>query len=214
MQKPKTKSYPLVTFAVDNIGLVQTPAATGAQSLVLDGALAVGGVLPQQSLAYIIGITCAGDETGRTFTIIGTDADGKAQTEAAFAGVNAGVAKSTLFYRSVTSIVVDDDTAGTLKVGTVATTLVAQSPTYCLDIYQPHTSVAVNIGGTINFSVLKCFQRPTAGETLNFVAGGISAQAADTDTAYTAPTGGVRLQVNSYSAGATASVSFAQSRIT
>jgi len=213
MQKPKTKSYPLVVFAVDNIGLVQTPAATGVQSLVLDGALAVGGVLPQQSLAYIIGITCAGDETGRTFTIIGTDADGAAQTEDV-TGVNAGVAVSAKFYRSVSSITTDDDTAGTLKIGTVATTLVAQSPTYCLDIYQPHTSVAVNIGGTINFSVLKCFQRPTAGETLNFVAGGISAQAADTDTAYTAPTGGVRLQVNSYSAGATASVSFAQSRIT
>ena len=211
--KPKVKSYALVTFADDNIAEAQTPAASGVQSFSLDGALTTGGALLKQALGYIIGFTSAGNDSGRTFTITGTDPDGAAQTEEV-TGANVGVAVSTKFFASISGITTDDDTAGAVEIGTVATTLVAQSPTYALDIYQADTSIGVNISGTISYSILKCLQRPTAGDALNFVAGGLATQTADAQTAYTAPTGGVRLQVNSYSAGATVSVSFAQTRHT
>jgi hypothetical protein len=213
MQKPKTKSYPLVVFVDDNIAEAQTPAAGGAQALDLDGDLTTLGVVLDLLLGYIIGITCAGDDDLITFTIVGTDPDGNAQTEV-MAGSDGGVTQSTKFFRTISSITASGDTAGAVEVGTVATTLVAQSPTYCLDIYQPHTSVAVNISGTISYTILKTFQRPTAGDTPNFQAGGLATQTVDANVAYSSPTGGVRLQVVSYSAGATVSVTFAQSRLT
>jgi|TARA_R110000751_G_scaffold2669_4_gene14301 hypothetical protein len=211
--KPKVKPYTIVTFADDNIATSQTPDAGGAQSFTLNGDITAGGVLVVQELAYIIAFTCAANDSGRTLTITGTDADGAAQTEAVTGG-NAGVVVSAKFFRSISGITTDADTAGAIEIGTVATTLVAQTPTYALDIYQPDTSVAVNVSGTINYTLLKCFERPTAGDSLNLVAGGLAAGTGDRNTAYTGPTGGIRLQINTYSNGATASMTIAQSRHT
>jgi hypothetical protein len=213
MQKPKTKSYPLVVFADDNIVESVALSAGGVQSFVLDGALVVAGVVPALALGYIIAITSAGDDSGVTFTITGTDPDGRAVTDS-FVGAAVGVAVGSVFFRSISGITTDKDTVSTVEIGTVATTLVAQTPTYCLDIYQPHTSVAVNISGTISYTVLKTFQRPTQGDTPNFQAGGLSTQTVDANVAYSSPTGGVRTNIISYSAGATISVTYAQSRIT
>jgi hypothetical protein len=214
MQKPKTKSFPIVIFVDDNIAESQTPAAGGAQALDIDGDLSnADGVIPDLGMGYIIAFTCGGDDDLIEFTIVGTDPDGLAQTEVVN-GADTGVSVSALFFRTIDSITADTDTDGTIEVGTVATTLVAQSPTYVLDIYQPHTSVSVNISGTINYTILKTLQRLTAGETANMQAGGLAAKTADDITSYSSPTGGVRFQLNSYSAGATASVSFAQSRLT
>ena len=213
MLKPKTKSYAIVVFALDNLVKAVTLSAGGAQQFTLDGDLIVGGVLPVQELGYIIGYDSNGDDTGITFTTVGTGPDGAAATEVVTGGSSV-IAVGTVFFRSIATITASGDTASTITLGTVATTLVAQSPTYSLDIYQPHTSVAVNISGTISYTVLKTFQRPTQGDTLNFQAGGLATQTADANTSYSAPTGGVRLQINSYSAGATASVTYAQSRLT
>ena len=213
MQKPKTKSYAIVVFALDNLVESVTLSAGGAQAFVLDGALIVGGVLPAQELGYIVGYDSNGDDTGITFTTVGTDPDGNATSEVVTGGSSV-IAVGTVFFRTISSITASGDTASTITIGTVATTLVAQSPTYVLDIYQPHTSIAVNISGTIDYSILKTFQRATQGDTLNFQAGGLADQTADGNTSYTSPTGGVRFQLNDYSAGATASVTFAQSRLT
>ena len=54
MLKPKTKSYAIVVFALDNLVKAVTLSAGGAQQFTLDGDLIVGGVLPVQELGYII----------------------------------------------------------------------------------------------------------------------------------------------------------------
>ena len=209
MMRPKRVSFTLITQAANNIALSQTPA--GAGNLTLAGALASGGVIPDLGMGYIVSITSAADISNRTFTVTGFDQDNKAQTET-ITGPNATTVVSTKFWRQITTIAISGAAAGALTVGTANTTLSAASPTYCLDIYEPNTAVYVDVTGTINYDTKKCGERPTAGETPNWVAGGLTGQTADGNTAYTAPTGAVRLQVNSYTNGATVTLQILQGR--
>jgi hypothetical protein len=202
--KPKRVSFTLATQATNNIALSQTPGAAG--NLSLAGALASGGVIPDLSLGYIIGIGCAGNDAGRTFTVTGIDQNGKAQTET-IAGANIGTTVSTKFWRGITSIAVDAATAGAIVVGTVNTTLSASTPTYAVEIYAPYISAFIDISGTINYDIQKCGERPTAGETPNWVAGGLTGQTGDGQTTYSTPIGGVRGKINSYTNGATFAMS-------
>lgn len=94
----------------------QTPAAGGVQTLTINGDLATAGVATMD-VARRIGITSAADETSRTFTVTGTDRYGNAISEAV-AGVDTAVASTVLNFLTVTSVTVDDDTAGAITVGT------------------------------------------------------------------------------------------------
>lgn len=207
--RTKRLTYTLVTQAANNIATSQTPGAAG--NLTLDGALASSGVIPDLGLGYILGFTSAANLSGRTFTITGYNEDWKAQTETV-TGPNATTVYSTKFWRGVTSIAIDAAAGGALTVGTSNTSTSASTPTYCLDIYTPSTSIAVDTGGTINYDLQKCFERPTAGETPNWVSGGLTGQTADGNTSYSAPTGAVRLKINSYSNGATIAMSVLQAQ--
>lgn len=204
--KAKRISWVPVTGTTSNIAGSQTPGAAG--NLTLAGALCSGGVLPKQTLAYAIGITSAGDESGRTFTITGTNADGAALVEAV-TGANAGLALSTGYFRSISSIAVDAATAGAVIVGTSNATRSALSPTFPVDMDRYTTELAADVSGTINFTLQKCYERPTAGETPNW----LTAQAAgaiDVQTAITNPIGAVRVLFTSYTNGATLALSILQ----
>lgn len=209
MMRSKRVSFTLVTQAANNIATSQTPG--GAGNVTLNGALTSGGVVPDLSLGYIVSITSAADISNRTFTVTGYNEDNKAQSET-ITGPNATTVVSTKFWRQVTTIAISGAAAGAITIGTANTTLSAVTPTYCLDIYEPNTSIAVDISGTINYDVKKCFERPTAGETPNWVAGGLTGQTADANTAYTGPTGAVRGQINSYTNGATIAMEILQAR--
>jgi hypothetical protein len=99
----------------DGIALSQTPAAGGQQDLALAGAFVTDGVatLPVVS---VVSITAAANETARTFTVIGLDANGRPQAEE-IAGPNATVAEGVKTFSQVTRIFVDDDTAGAVTAG-------------------------------------------------------------------------------------------------
>jgi hypothetical protein len=211
--KPKVKTYAIITGADNNIVTSVTLSAGGTQVMTMDGAIVVSGVVTVQELGYAILITSAGNDSGITFTVVGTDVDGGALTEV-ITGPNATTAVGASYFRSVTSITASGDTAAGVEIGTSNATRSALTPTYALDIYSTNTSIDVNISGTINYDVLKCHQRPTAGDTLNFIAGGLAAQTADGSTAYTGPTGGVRTRINSYTNGATLIVTYSKQRIT
>lgn len=220
MMRPKTLNFAPITPSANGICLSQTPGAAG--NLVLNGALASGGavafanasqgIATQGIHAYFIDITSAANDSARAFTITGTDPDGKAQTEAR-AGPNTGTVTSVKYWRSISSIAIDAASAGALTLGINS---VGQfvSQTVSLDLYEPQTTVAMDISGTINYDVQKAFERPTAGETPNWVAGGLATQTTDANTAYSSSTGAVRLKVNSYSAGATAKLQVLQSALT
>jgi hypothetical protein len=99
----------------DSVCTAETLSGGGEQAIPIDGADASGGVATFTA-ARKITVTASGADGARTVTVTGTDVNGDAQTEAI--GVTAsGVSTGNLYFRTVTSVTVDDDTAGTLSVG-------------------------------------------------------------------------------------------------
>jgi len=105
------------TTAADPDGVCQsqTPAGGGSQTLTINGAESSGGVATFTAARFIT-ITCAGNDAGRTFTITGTDVNGSAQTET-ISGEDIGSSTGTKYFRTVTEVAVDANTAGAITVG-------------------------------------------------------------------------------------------------
>lgn len=113
----KAKYIAADTDAADADGVCQsqTPAAGGEQNLTINGAQASGGVASFTAARFVT-ITSSGADSGRTFTITGTDVNGNAQTET-ITGPATTTVTGTLYFRTVTVVTVDDDTAGAITVG-------------------------------------------------------------------------------------------------
>ena len=144
----KAKYIAADTTAADADGVCQsqTPAAGGEQALTINGALSSGGVATFVA-ARLITIASASDDSARTFTVTGTDVNGNAQTET-IAGP-ATTVTGTLYFRTVTEVLVDDDTAGAITVGMANTSLdvVYAGRARVRGVYLIHTGTA----GTIPF---------------------------------------------------------------
>lgn len=167
--------------------------------------------LATTSLDYArqIGITSAGNDTGLTFTVVGTDPDGYTQTED-ITGVSATVAESTKYYKVISSIAVDGaTTTGGVIVGTVDELVTQTIPLdWRSDVA---ANLNVDVTGTINFTVQETFddiQRPGLSaqsaaqnaQWINITA--LTSKTADTNSVATVGAHGVRLVVNSYTNGA------------
>lgn len=98
-----------------------------------------------------IAIDSAGDDTGITFTVTGTDANGSPQSEVITGGDTEDV-PSVLSYKTVTSVVSSGAVATTVTVGTGDT---ATSPWVRFDDYAGNAQLAVQavVDGTANYSV-------------------------------------------------------------
>lgn len=205
--RPKHFSFTPVTQSATNL---RTAAAIGgAGAITLDGALISGGVLPSQSLAYIILMTTSAADQAKTITITGTDADGDAQTETINVP-NATTGYTTKAFRSISSITASAAFTGTLSLGTANATLSAYTPTIPVDVYSTYTTVAADIGGTINFTLQKCYEDIQNGVTPNWVTLQ-AAGTADVVVTNTGPVRAVRAQINSYTNTATLAFVVAQS---
>jgi len=119
----------------------QTPLAAGFLTLVAST------ITPPR----FVTITSAGDETARTFTIVGVGTNNDNQTETV-TGANAGVATSTKTFSFVTSIFVDAATAGAVEAGVTQSGYSQWIP---LDIYNPNqvTTISATVSGTVNYSI-------------------------------------------------------------
>lgn len=205
--RPKRWSFTPVTGTATNI---RTASAGATGALTLDGALITGGVLATQTLAYYLLLTTTAADQARVLTIVGTDADGAALTEAINLP-NATTAITTNAFRSITSATLDAGgaTIGSISIGTSNATRAALTPSFPLDVYASNTTIASDISGTINFTVQKCHERLNQGETANWV----TAQAAgaiDVVTTLSTPISGMRVLINSYTNGATLATSTLQ----
>ena len=87
----------------------------GAGAINLTGSAVTGGVATLGA-AQLVTLVSGGVDTGITFTITGTDADGKAVTDAV-TGASAGTATSVKHFKTVTSITHTGSVAGTLTSG-------------------------------------------------------------------------------------------------
>jgi hypothetical protein len=170
----KAKYIAADTTAADADGVCQsqTPAAGGEQALTINGALSSGGVATFVA-ARLITIASAADDSARTFTVTGTDVNGNVQTE-----VIAGPATTvtgTKYFRTVTEVLVDDDTAGAITVGMANNSLdvVYAGRARLRGVYLIHTNTAGTIpfrnGGATGTAVLTLPTPASANSTRDFV---------------------------------------------
>ena len=134
-----TTSFPVAD--ANYLATAQQPLAAGFLTLVAST------ITPPR---YVT-ITSAGNDSARTFTIVGTGPNGETQTEAV-TGSNGGTATSTKTFAFVTSIYVDDATAGNVEAGVTQSGYSQWIP---LDIYTPNqvTTISASVSGTVNYSI-------------------------------------------------------------
>ena len=109
--------------ATDPNGLSTAATISGSSALTLNGALiADSKYTTGTNIGQIITILSAADDTGVTFTTVGTDANGDALTEV-ITGVNAATASSTGYFQTVTSITTSGSTTGNVSAGVLGAIL-------------------------------------------------------------------------------------------
>jgi len=153
------------------------------------------------NLAHLIIITPSKSVTGN-YTITGTDADGKAQTETLATNTTSAVT-SVKYYLTVTSVLAPAGiTDATVQIGWTDDIV---SPTYPLDWASTAAAdIQVDVTGTINYTVQETFANVLAGTAAAWSS--ISALASKTAlTASVASVGATafRVLINSLTTGAT-----------
>lgn len=149
MARPVTIIKVLATADDNGIAETQTPLAAG--NLTLNGALVVGGVAILDTQRRVI-VTSAGDDTGITFTVYGTNGSG-ASIHETIAGKDTAAAETSLDFKTVTRVYSSGavDTGGVI-VGTNSegsTEWVAITP----HLTPSNLSTAVKLGGTVTYTV-------------------------------------------------------------
>ena len=107
--------------ALDADGLSTAATISGAAALTLNGTLiADSKYTTGDNIGQIITILSAGNDTGITFTVVGTNAVGDALTEVV-TGANADTASSSGYFNTVDSITTSASSAGNVSAGVAAT---------------------------------------------------------------------------------------------
>lgn len=154
MARPVTILKSLAAGSATAIAASQSLAAAG--SLVINGSAASGGVATLDSQRQVV-IASAGNDSGLTWTVSGTDDTGNFIKDR-FAGANAGTAVSNLSFRTVTSITGSAATASTVTVGTNTT---GSSPWNRFDphVTPPYLSLGGEVvSGTPTWQVDYCYE--------------------------------------------------------
>ena len=140
---------PYAAADADGVCASQTPSAGGEQALLINGALASGGVVVFDTARQVV-FAFAADESARRFLVSGTRFDGKQLVEAV-AGT-AATATTVNAFATVTEILIDGDSAGAITVGTA---LIVSTSWLPLDYIQPDFKVGlvITIGGATDVSV-------------------------------------------------------------
>ena len=106
----------------------------------------VGGGTVILSASRQITITSAGNDSDKTFTILGTDADGNALTEVV-TGANASAATSTNYFKTITSIDPSANPAGATTAGIIVDDKITLTPSSTSDATITIEGVAVTATG-------------------------------------------------------------------
>jgi len=146
---------PLAAASANNIALSQT--VTGAANVVLNGALVSGGVATLDKPRQIL-ITNVGNDSGITFTVVGTDRYGASLSQTV-TGTSGSSVATTVDYATVTRIT----TSGSTSVSgiTVGTNSVAGSDWVRFDDFAPsNISIQCNVTGTVNYTIQSTLDDP------------------------------------------------------
>ena len=136
------------TQALDADGISTAATISGSGNLTINGALASGGSCTFDA-GRIVTILSAGDDSGDTFTVTGTDVNGDAQTED-ITGANAGTATGTKYFKTVTQIATDGASAGNVSAGVNASAgdVIFAGRSRLKGVFTVNSATA----GTINFT--------------------------------------------------------------
>lgn len=146
---------PLAAASSNNIALSQTTG--GAANLNINGALASGGVATLDTPRRVL-ITSAGNDSGITFTVTGTNHTGNPIRETV-TGANTSSVYTLQDFATVTRIATSGATAGNVTVGTNG---VASSPWKVITFEFGSTNLAfgVTVSGTTNYSIEYTYDNP------------------------------------------------------
>ena len=103
------------TQALDADGISAAASVGNNAALTIGGALADGGSVTNGG-GRIVTILSAGNDAAKSFTVVGTDVNGDAQTES-ITGANAGTATGSKYFRTITSITAVGNPAGNVSAG-------------------------------------------------------------------------------------------------
>ena len=188
---------------------VADASLTGFASNVTGAAFTLTATAPTDGLAHQVSIRndSATDHTGKTVTLVGTDADGKAQTEVVTGPNNAATVESAGYFKTLTSATPSATIgADTFDIGWVDEVATQTIP---LD-RRSDVAAAINVDvtGTIDFTVQQTFDDVQAAgiaaqQSVQWLAiSALSAKTADTTSVASIGATAIRLIVNSYSSGA------------
>lgn len=187
--------------AMDRDGIAQAQTITASTALTLNGAL--GTTL---DYARIIGVYSGADLSSSSFTIVGTNSNGESISEVIATGPSSSTVVSTKLYKTITSVTPGATIASNVEVGTVATTLSAESQIVPLPYMEGiAATIAVDVTGTINFTVKETHFPALSGGVDSIVFTDITAlttKTADTTSTSAVHATAVKVVINSYSSGA------------
>lgn len=148
---PRPKTITLTMAASDDDAVCQSQTPSGAGALTINGALASGGVATLDVPRHIL-ITAAANESGRTFTLTGTDRFGKALSTTT-AGPNATTKIVTAYnFKTLTTVSIDGAATGAVKVGTADSLESQWLPMDWRGPEAPKVSVALSSAANLTFT--------------------------------------------------------------
>jgi len=103
------------TVALDADGISVAASVGNNAALVIGGALADSGSVTL-SHGRLVTILSAGDDSSKSFTVVGTDVNGDSQTESV-TGANAGTVTSSKYFKTIASITAVGNPAGNVSAG-------------------------------------------------------------------------------------------------
>ena len=205
MATPIQQSLSALAADDDIIAASQQPAAGGEQSLTLVG----GGTVVLDVPRHIV-ITSDADDSGTTFTVEGFSRGGRSMRRSV-AGPNAGAVTIEDNWRDITSVKVDQNTVGNVKVGTTNT---FDGPWIKLDPKETEFNVTMagepSAGASLTWGVEMTIASEldqTLGgieardDLILFDHGTLSGETTKQDGAQTAVVSAVRVAITGYSSG-------------
>lgn len=202
--RPKRNTYTLA--ALNDDGYIEVAEGTGA------GPWTTFAGQPGDGCSHPVTIYSAQDIDDHTFTLTGTDAEGRTITEDV-TGPNATTVTSTKYFATLTSVVADATIGADDFI--IGWTALARTPIYPVNIHGSIPAlIAVDMGGTCVYSGQETHGDvfSVASDTLQFTnISGMSGVNADSSGVAKAGATGFRVQVTSHTSG-TLAVTYSQGR--
>lgn len=191
-----------LTFTVDPDGIALSQTPGGAGDFTLNGVLVSGGVATLDA-AQKVSFTSGSDESGDTYTVTGTDNDGRALIET-LSGPNATTVKTTEYFKTVTQISTDGAATGAITIGSGDEGVTQTIPTDILsNPFSLSMGVTLTSGASLTYEAQHTFH-DIQDFTVNpvwFPNDGLTAKTANDDGNIAFPVTGLRLSISSFVSG-------------